>query len=360
MTEFRPFTEAHKLDYEALIRNLFRKGTPDRVFHIELFQDRGIEDAIDARYGVTKGLDPSDPDHWLRRGVAMQRFLGYEYFPCGILELPTGDWQSAKDTTTGDQSQGKRGWVNESKGLISTWEEFEKYPWPDGKTWYTGALEWLDKNLPDDMCIVGRQGHFCEYLCWLMGYETLCIALMEQRDLVTAMAKRLLELEVAATRVLLQSRRVKIMWASDDLGFKTSLLFSPADMREFVLPGHRQLAALSHEAGAPYLLHACGKRASILDDLIDDVKVDGLHSWEDTIEKITDAKREYGGRVSLLGGIDMDLLCRAPEAEIRRRVRDVVKACQPGGGFCLGTGNTVANYIPMDSYLAMLDEGRKL
>ena len=27
-----------------------------------------------------------------------------------------------------------------------------------------------------------------------------------------------------------------------------------------------------------------------------------------------------------------------------------------GGG---GTGNSVANYIPLDNYLAMLDEGRK-
>jgi uroporphyrinogen decarboxylase len=31
----------------------------------------------------------------------------------------------------------------------------------------------------------------------------------------------------------------------------------------------------------------------------------------------------------------------------------------PGGGYCLGTGNTVANYIPLESYFAMLDEGRR-
>jgi uroporphyrinogen decarboxylase len=31
----------------------------------------------------------------------------------------------------------------------------------------------------------------------------------------------------------------------------------------------------------------------------------------------------------------------------------------PGNGYCLGTGNSVANYIPVQSYLAMLDEGRR-
>jgi uroporphyrinogen decarboxylase len=44
---------------------------------------------------------------------------------------------------------------------------------------------------------------------------------------------------------------------------------------------------------------------------------------------------------------------------VRRRVRETLKVCQPGGGFALGTGNTVANYVPVDNYLAMLDEGRK-
>jgi len=193
-----------------------------------------------------------------------------------------------------------------------------------------------------------------------MGYETLCYALYEQRDLVRALADRILELEEAATKVLLQSKRVKIMWASDDLGFKTGPMLSPADMRHFVLSGHKRLAQLSHAAGLPYLLHACGKRDSILEDLIEDVKLDAIHSWEDTIELITDAKKNYGHRLSLIGGIDVDFLCRSSEEAIRRRVRETVKVCQPGGGFCLGSGNSVANYIPMENYLAMLDEGRKL
>jgi uroporphyrinogen decarboxylase len=40
-------------------------------------------------------------------------------------------------------------------------------------------------------------------------------------------------------------------------------------------------------------------------------------------------------------------------------VRETLSVCQPGGGYCLGTGNSVANYLPVDNYLAMLEEGRK-
>ena len=55
----------------------------------------------------------------------------------------------------------------------------------------------------------------------------------------------------------------------------------------------------------------------------------------------------------------MDFLCRSSETDIRRRVRETLEICMKGGGYCLGTGNTAANYVPVESLLAMIDEGRK-
>ena len=41
------------------------------------------------------------------------------------------------------------------------------------------------------------------------------------------------------------------------------------------------------------------------------------------------------------------------------RTREILDACAAAGtGYCLGTGNSVANYIPCENYLAMLDEVR--
>jgi hypothetical protein len=64
-------------------------------------------------------------------------------------------------------------------------------------------------------------------------------------------------------------------------------------------------------------------------------------------------------RFDLSGGIDVDFLCRSSESEIRARVRRTAEVYMPGGGWCLGTGNTPANYVPMENYLAMIDEGRR-
>jgi uroporphyrinogen decarboxylase len=52
------------------------------------------------------------------------------------------------------------------------------------------------------------------------------------------------------------------------------------------------------------------------------------------------------------------MLCRGTEEEVRAYTRRVIEACAPGGGYALGTGNTVANYIPVQNYLAMVEEGQ--
>ena len=76
-----------------------------------------------------------------------------------------------------------------------------------------------------------------------------------------------------------------------------------------------------------------------------------------TIEDVREVKNTYGQKIALLGGIDMDFLCRSGPDAIRQRVRETLDVCQSGGGYCLGTGNSVANYIPIENYLAMVDEG---
>ncbi len=354
-------TPAPAPDADALISCLRREGTPRRVHVLELFLDDEMQDTIVRRFGLAEGIAPRDPFAREKRQVALQRFLGSDYVRCKVEEVDwTWNQTAIADTSPASRREGGRLFTDEHRGPIATWEEFDSYPWPDYSRASTRSLEWYQKNLPDDMCIAsGGSGHFAELLTWLMGYETLCFALYDDPDLVRAIAERIEELLMRQIELYLQFDRVRLVWGSDDMGFRTGLLLSPDAMRELVLGGHRRLAARVHAAGRLYLLHSCGNLRDILEDLIEDVRVDAKHSFEDTIESVTDAKRSYGNRVSLLGGIDMDFLCRATEEQVRARVRTTLDACQPGGGYCLGTGNTVANYIPLDNYLAMLDEGRR-
>ena len=351
-------TRSFRPDYEGLIRTLLRQGTPERVYFMELFLDGPICAGADRHFGITSHLDPRDPDYDLKAHIAIQQFLGYDYVGVPVGGLSLQYKRNEADNTVAGAPNAKRAWMEEGLGPIGSWADFEAYPWPDvTRVDLSRALRFADL-LPDGMCLVGRGGHFCENLVWLFGYENLCYQLFDNRELVQAVADRVLEIERATWEALLSIDAVRIMWPSDDMGFKTGLMISPDDMRHFVLSGHREMTAMAHAAGRPCILHACGKRDDILEDLIEDVQFDAIHSFEDTIERVTESKVAYGDRMALVGGIDVDFLCRADEAAIRRRVRDTLDICQPGGGYALGSGNSVADYIPLANYLTMLDEGR--
>ena len=94
-----------------------------------------------------------------------------------------------------------------------------------------------------------------------------------------------------------------------------------------------------------------------MEDLIGYVGIDGKHSFEDVITPVTEAKRRRGGRTAMLGRVGMDILSRGAPAQVRARTTEVLQARMPGGGYALGSGNTVANYVPLENYFAMLEEG---
>jgi uroporphyrinogen decarboxylase len=288
----------------------------------------------------------------------VNRVVGWDY----VCVWPGGLGFEFHNATVEDTSDVKRGagrtFRDEHTGPISSWQDFEKFKWPDPTSpEVTAPFEWCSRHVPEDMALIAFTGHICEEISWLFGYETLCFLLYDQPDLVQAVADKLVAMYDVAVARMLQFPRVKMVWATDDMGYRTGTLIGPKEMRRYVLKTHKRLAALSHAAGRPYLLHSCGNLADIMDDLIDDVKIDAKHSFEDTIEDVRQAKNTYGRRIAMIGGLDVDFLCRSDEQTIRRRVRDTLDKCLPGGGYCLGTGNSVANYIPLDNYLAMVDEG---
>jgi uroporphyrinogen decarboxylase len=356
-----PFAVPVAPDWEGFMRCIRREGVPQRVHHIELFLDAEVEQEICERFDLAADLDRTDPYFKEKAYIAVQRFLGYDFVTASLEGSELSFNRLLVQDTAGLQRAAGRHYQDEHIGPITNWAEFEAYRWPDVAKMTSRSLEWYEHNLPDDMGVIGFRGfgHLAEHLSWLMGYETLCYALYDERDLVCSIAQRVIEQSDAIARRVLEFSCVKAMWGTDDMGFRTGTLISPRDLRELILPGHRGLAEMAHAAGRPYLLHSCGNLTTIWPDLIDDVKIDAKHSFEDNIEPVTVSKRKYGDRVALLGGIDIDFLCRADEAAIRQRVRETLDVCMPGGGYCLGTGNSVANYVPVDHYLAMVDEGRR-
>lgn len=283
--------------------------------------------------------------------------MGYDYMRVGGGLQFAGKTKAAKDTAA--LSRGQRQWCEQGKGPIASWEDFEKYPWPKLEAIDHAMLEFVSANLPEGMGLfLCPSSGFLEIpLDALLGYANLCYLLADAPDLVAAVVQRVGGLIHGYYRNLMGLPRLCGFFQGDDMGFKTGTLIGPGDLRKYILPWHRKLAALAHEHGLLYMLHSCGKLDAIMDDLIDDVRIDARHSFEDEGNSVFDFKRRYGNRVTILGGVDVDKLCRLPEPELRRHVRKVLDACAPGGRYCLGSGNSVTNYVPVRNYLAMVEEG---
>jgi uroporphyrinogen decarboxylase len=341
-------------NFDRVLKVLGREGEPDRVPFFELFHDQPIIEAVLGHPA------PADPDEWRRDRIKFMAGLGYDYV-VGYHTFGFGGAAALIADDTAVQSRGQRGWSDEHHGPIGSWEDFEKYPWPKIENASFEDIEKLAPMLPAGMKVTAMlPGGVLENLVSLFGYEPLCYALIDQPDLVQAVVDRVGEGELAVYKVLCDYDHVGALWLNDDLGFKTQTMINPAYLRQFVFPWHKKLVEYAHEHGKLVVLHACGNLREVMDDLIDDVKIDAKHSFEDIIMPVADFKRQYGSRVACCGGIDVHVLASATEDEVRAYTRKVIEACAPGGGWTLGSGNSVANYIPVANFLAMLDEGRKV
>jgi len=72
---------------------------------------------------------------------------------------------------------------------------------------------------------------------------------------------------------------------------------------------------------------------------------------------IREVKRRYGDVFCLIGNIDVDVLSRSTPEMVRQQARGLLRDLAPGGGYCLGSGNTVPSYVRLENYRAMIEEG---
>jgi uroporphyrinogen decarboxylase len=365
----------HQPNFENLRRTLLRQGPPGPVPFFELFADPGMVEAVlGEKFPVNlhqyseeslANLSEDEVPGLLKSMEMYVRFcreVGYDYvFMLTGLSLSRSFVAAADTAASQNWPDGQRYWQDLAHGPIQSWADFEAYPWPKIEELSHPGLEYVNQIVPDGMKVAAfNYGGVFEHSSWLMGLESFCLALRDQPDLVEAICQRVGELVSATAAQVVTIDNVELVLLSDDLGFFSGTLVSPDVLRRYVLPHYKKVVEAVHEAGKVLVFHSCGNMYKLMDDLIDDVGIDCKHSFEDKILPVEDAYRRWGDRVTVLGGVDMDLLGRGTEEAVRARTREILEVCgTKGTGYCLGSGNTAANFIPKQNYLAMLDEGRR-
>ncbi|MBI9073035.1 MAG: hypothetical protein JEY94_15645 [Melioribacteraceae bacterium] len=293
-------------------------------------------------------VDENDYMTYFKMLTEASVMMGYDYITVSAWRL------NALAFPKGEVDQKKSKSQNEG-ALIKDIESFEKYPWPDADSYDYSLYEKIGKGLPDGMMMIpNSNGGVLENVTELVGYEQLCYMYMMDAELTKeifdAVGSRLLRFYENVSKF----DKVGAVIANDDWGFKTQTMFPPDMLREYVIPWHKKIADAIHSAGKLSMLHSCGNLKEVMDDIIDDIGYKGKHSYEDEIIPVEEAYKLWGDRIAIIGGLDIDFLTRSTPTEITRRAKALLELTSEKGGYALGSGNSIPEYIPYENFVAMI------
>jgi len=360
----------HEADFEHMEKVLMRqtKDGPVPIFEGSVDAEIACEildfDFPTERVSEIINIGPNPTLEQLQLGfklmemvIAFYTRMGYDYVTMApIVPIP----RTPRHVCENPQQQGLvRVWQEEGQGIVSSREEFEVLPWPPLPGVNVLPLDHTARKIPPQMKMIAAILGIFEDLRSLLGIQQMAVKSVEDPEFVEAILEKLCLYNEAAVEKCAAHPAVGAVIYGDDLGFNRGTMMSPDWIRHHLIPRYKRMADACHRHGKPFLFHSCGQIDAIMEDLIETVGIDGRHSFQDNIEPVEQVYRKYGDRISILGGLDVDLLARGTEAQVRKRTRQTLEACAPGGGFCMGSGNSVTNFCKIENYFAMLDETQK-
>jgi len=245
-------------------------------------------------------------------------------------------------------------------GAIKNRDDFKRYPWAElpGLFFEKNAPIYraLRGAMPEGMKGIGGVGNgVFETTQDLVGYMDLCYIREDDPELYAGLFDKVGEVMLAIwDRFLKEYGDIFCVCRfGDDLGFKTSTLLPPEDIRLHLIPRYKRVIERIHTAGKPLLMHSCGAIFDVMDDLIA-AGIDAKHSNEDQIAPFHEWVDRYGNRIGNFGGIDTDAVCRLSHEELKEYITDVLNRCSGHGGFAFGSGNSIPTYVPVDNYMDMI------
>lgn len=333
-----------ELNFERFRQAILHREEPDRVPLFEGTVHRSVKDSF---LGRPVDSLSAEVDFWAK--------AGYDFVPMYIglklLLRPVFNFLGAAPRLGGPWERVGE-WAEGKHGLVTTSADLRSLPWPNAEDFDYSAFEDVELYLPSNVKVMADLGYIYTTTWMLMGFETFCLALYDDPGLVAAVLERVGALQYDIAEIVTNFECVGAMRMPDDIAYHTGTIIHPKFLRKYVFPWHKRIGRLAQERDVLYIYHSDGKVDAVLDDIID-CGFQALHPVEPESMDIVDLKKRVGDRLALLGNVAVDLLVRGtPEqvvAETRQRLRDVA----PGGGYCLGSSNSISEGVPLENYLAM-------
>ena len=338
-------------------------NSPNITAFLETLRRKNINYIPLAELGVhpkIKELFLSKKINGLEDEVDFWEKAGYDY----IKLQPKADFNPMKigldnHVSYNDDGTIFRKWASENNGVISNYDDLEKYTFPSISDFDYTNFEKVKSFLPDGMGVVGQYGDIFTMTWEMMGFESFSIALFENEELVENLNDRLGRLVLSMFEYFAQSDVVNAIWYSDDIAYTNSLMVSPQVLDKYFFSWLKKIGDLAKQYNKPFIYHTDGLLYDVMDKIID-CGVDAIHPIEPKAMNIADVKKRYGNKLCLIGNIDVDLLSRGTTDEIRNNVYKNVEDVGFDGGYCVGSGNSIPEYVKLENYIAMIDAVKEI
>ena len=233
------------------------------------------------------------------------------------------------------------------------------YTWPNPDWWAYDHIPAQIEQWPDKPVRGGGSEPFLKY-CRLRGLEQAFMDLALKPDIVHYCLDRLFDLCYKETERIYDQipGRVLVSYVEEDLGSQDSLLFSPAQIHEFLIPRMKRMMDLVHSAGAYVFHHSDGAVRAIIPDMIE-IGIDVLNpvQWRCKGMEREGLKADFGDSLVFHAGVDNQYtLPFGSVDEVREEVLDNIRILGEGGGYILGPCHNIQSVGPPENVVAMYEQ----
>jgi uroporphyrinogen decarboxylase len=243
--------------------------------------------------------------------------------------------------------------------------DLESYGWPD-PGWLDvsrirdEALQWRGRYA----ILGGDWSPFYHDAIDLIGMPSLMLRMYDSPDFVDMLLRRIVDYYFAVSLRVFEAAAevIDIFFIGNDFGTQNGPVVGGALFQRFFTPHLERLIDLGHDFGLKVLLHCCGGFYPLIPMLIE-AGLDGLQSLQPDARDMAPAKlkRDFGGRITLMGCIDTHhLLIKGTPELVRAGTREVIEIMKPGGGFIISPSHDyLLPETPVENVLALYETVQK-
>lgn len=335
-------------------------GLPDRVPHHEHFWPEAVE-----RWHQ-EGL-PAD--------MGAEQYFDNEFNNIGIdlsLRLPGRIVEETEEYVIHWDSNGvKRKDFKGKSGFTPHWLEHtikEPADWFEYKERLTPCVERLPGNLTElgkaldasnkFVCFSGVEPY--ESAWPVLGQVGIFTWMMEYPEVVRDIFETYADLVISTFDLYLeQGGYCDGAWFWGDVGYRNSLLFSPALYRDLLKPAHARIVDHFKHKNLPCVLHSCGKVLEIIPDIIEEGWA-ALQPLEAKVgQDIRELRKEYGDVITFFGNIDVRILSLDDKAAIEEEISSKIRIAGKNGRYIFHSDHSVPQTVSFENYKFALEMAEK-